>query len=348
MDALAPPRGLAHADDAMEIDDHPFPSTQYIDAKPRLSYSRGLPSQPYPGQPPRWRPGPPCGDANSALIDRDMKAIEKNFDYLNISRNSFETAAKALSATKTDGWNKWKYDMRDGAQPVLPYMVIAPTNILKDLNFMTKNKFSLVVILRDKSMAHFPWTTTDAACANLPGVDVLKAVVEHNSRFAQFELLEYNERRNKKSANWNSESWNARNGLQKIISILVNHRISAEEERVKQQINAEGDNEPTERFLITCASGNHWSPIVVAAYIMAVFDMSSVDAGKFILQYRLSCNDLDISSKLEAWEQLLKAAGDVTASGTSIEDQQNRQKFKRAPDSDLDQFHGREALAPFI
>ncbi|KAL9032099.1 MAG: hypothetical protein Q9214_008109, partial [Letrouitia sp. 1 TL-2023] len=88
--------------------------------------------------------------------------------------------------------------------------------------------------------------------------------------------------------------------------------MAEEEEEEEEDVLLPG------KVLVFCETGNDRSAAVVAAYILAMFDMDIVKAIQIVQAQRFCASFNDAMRKLlETWEEMLKARRDVMGVGSA-------------------------------
>lgn len=285
------------------------------------AYSRRPPSPPYITIPltPRFE---------GSLESYTIKPSDKNINAIQLTKDQYAVVTGGEPQPATDWVAGWSYEMRRTAQPVLDYLYLGPTSMVRDHSFHQKNNISMVAVVRDARMSGTPLLTVEKAAAAC-GFEQYYIDIENI-----YHLIK---------------------SLPEIIYNLNMHMIKM------------NDQSPPRRghILVTCDTGNDRSAAVVAAYVMAVFGAGMHKTLQFMnIQRFCTTFDEEIKRMLWTWEDILRASADVAANRVTLQAAAWTQKPKRGVDdmmdvemdtgdgrvpveSDTERFVGRDTFVPF-
>ena len=179
-----------------------------------------------------------------------------------------------------DASTNWVYESRRQAQQVLDWVYLGPASVVRDKVFMEREGITMVLAARDKRFA----------AVSLPG---LKRALEGTG--VEVEGVEVGDARELVRV------------FDVVVGIINRHMLRIERERVEN----EGQGKPG-KVLVCCETGNDRSAAIVAAYLMAMFALDTVQAVQYMLLKRF-CVTLGDETKhmLQAYGDILRARGDV-------------------------------------
>ena len=186
----------------------------------------------------------------------------------------------------------WRYEWRRRAQQILPFLYLGPMASAKDKTFLSQEGITMLLAVR----------TTMSARANL--LDGSKVSKDLEISFHSLDV------------ETNSE-------LIKVFSdafCAINNHLCGEWRRLASMPAVPDSATPlvglhqpcTGKVLVYCESGNERSAVVVAAYLMAMYDLTVVQAVQLIQSQRF-CASFEDSMKhlLSAYQDTLTARRDV-------------------------------------
>ncbi|MCJ1316804.1 hypothetical protein MMC15_002125 [Xylographa vitiligo] len=194
--------------------------------------------------------------------------------------------------TSVDSMLNWRYEERRMAQKILPFLYLGPLSIARDVDFLEREKITMIMAVRNTQAARANLLHSKAALSL--GIESCTIDVAGNQ-----ELIA---------------------AFPRAIAVINTHLSHTYEEQ--EQRNAElwsrGHAPQTSlpgRVLVFCETGNERSATVVAAYIMAMFSMDLVPAIQLV-QARRFCVSFDDSLRflLQSYEAILRAKRDVAKS----------------------------------
>ncbi|XWX01291.1 hypothetical protein V2A60_009317 [Cordyceps javanica] len=322
------------ADHIMQYADFVAPQSSNRGATPTAPFSRHLPSS--TPEMPALSTSDDRGDPEALTL----KPCDAYIDAIQLTKQQLDivTCGKAQNPIHYTG--NWEYKYRQNTHRILDYMYIGPTSAISHLN-LKSDQFTLILLLRHTRSQTLTLQSVDRACQACPG---LESHVEYST-----------------------DLWDLTRKFREIIQTLNTHMLAVHARAGTDAATAGGHAVPTGKILVTCDTGNDWSAAVVAAYIMAVFGVSRPQAVQFVSAQRFSCTfDDDVKARLDTWEGLLEAAGDVAehrAATQHMQQPENSKHGKRAIDDstsadvemeddgvcigDEARFEDRKAFAPF-
>ena len=224
-----------------------------------------------------------------------------------------------------DRATRWVYEARRAAQPVLDFVWLGPASAARDRAFVERERFTLVLAVRDARFAAANAAAPAAArfasgggVGGVAGGDVLERVL----------------RRAVEGLSWEVEVG--------VVDVGEAGDMVAAFDRAAAAINAHllavcrARREPAGKVLVCCETGNHRSAAVVAAYLMAMYALDTVQAAQFLLLQRF-CVDLDddVKHMLQSYGDILRARRDVAAAAAAAaakEEEEEEEEAKGAAD----------------
>ncbi|KJZ74549.1 hypothetical protein HIM_06145 [Hirsutella minnesotensis 3608] len=213
----------------------------------------------------------PGGEAATKLVP--------SFDYIDssqLSRHDFDIITRQRVQTVRDRTEGWLYENRRRAQPILDFLYLGPTSIIRDHDFLLRESITMILIARDARMATARLFSVDNAAATL-GIAAHYVDIEPS------------------------------NGLVRAYAEatrLINHHLLA----VHHAQAARQGHEQIGKVLVACETGNSRSAAVVIAYIMAMYGKNVVPIIQFTQRQRFCCSlDSEIKRSLQTWEDLMRA-----------------------------------------
>ncbi|KOS20357.1 hypothetical protein ESCO_005317 [Escovopsis weberi] len=320
-------------------------------------YSYGTPSQPFVHIPAMTRSSSAIGHAldlvptthfvhGGELTPADMSII---------TRDKIQRPADRAS--------EWSYEQRRQAQPILDYVYLGPTSVIRDHKFLGKEGITKVVVVRDVRLANQKMASVENAKTELE-IDAAYFDVESSQQFVSL----------------------FPKAIREINSHILDahHRQVRETEKGEKEDEHEYENENEHegrvsfdspgyrhgKVLVTCETGNDRSAAIVAAYIMSMFQKSMVATLHFIGMQRFCLGlEEDLKLALLAWEDIVKAQSSVARHALSVPPFQKRLSsrvdskrrhedlVRDVADDDMDEyeaaadgerFRGRATFIPFV
>ncbi|KAL7910505.1 hypothetical protein GGI35DRAFT_448976 [Trichoderma velutinum] len=170
-----------------------------------------------------------------------------------------------------DRSSRWRYEQRRDAQRILDFLFLGPTSIIRDHQFLKREAFTMLVVVRDSR-----------APLNLASVNAASAELEIPFRYVDV------------NANHLVPAFH------EIVSVVNNHLLTVH--------NTTGGI-IRGKLLVTCDTGNMLSPSLVVAYIMFMFGQELMEAVQFVSVQRFCANfDDEAKGALLTWQGLNKAS----------------------------------------
>lgn len=280
-------------------------------------------SQPYdlrPAEPPRLIVPPP---SMQYVNNRPFVAIAgvASYDYQGeFGDPNFLQMLASRGCDLGHRMLEWRYEERRKAQAILPYLYLGPSSAAQDKDFLTTHGITLLFAVRHSD------TLQARLVTSLKKAEVLAldtAVVVSSTALEMMKQLP---------------------GAIKTINDHLQHRSQDHDQR------RNGNNGEASlingKALIFCENGIDRSPIIVIGYLMAMYNLNTVEAIQAVQSQRF-CIAIDDSMKqmLLDFEGILKAKRDVMANdraynsfnGGNIAHSQPIRSHKRSLD-DVDEY----------
>ncbi|CAJ2514144.1 Uu.00g022630.m01.CDS01 [Anthostomella pinea] len=326
----------------------------YFDPTPNMDafadpYRRPMPTAPYSARPPSppsiLIPTPALLNANEPIkvvpnfTNTDPLALSPD-DLAIITQNGQVQIAHDSAAN-------WTYASRRTAQPILDFLYLGPSTVVRDRDWLRDNGITLLVAARDAQMAGLRLMVVDKVAEELGIQAEYVDVSGHPDLIRAFPTA-----------------------VQKIndhmLRIYRDQATSAANVDVQDgQMVINKANFRRGKVLIFCETGNERSAGLVAAYLMSVFGLSLVEACQFI-HFKRFCASLD-----ESMKQLLRSYEDILVAKRTVHQYQILSKSVSAPTSskrgfeetveeddsemggmnaasDADRFSERKPFTPFV
>ncbi len=185
--------------------------------------------------------------------------------------------------------HSWQYEMRRTAQPILPFLWLGPSSIAKDSIFVKRHDITLMVAVRRSRAVHARPTFLDPSTfASSADLATMTFDFEGPQDFLRTVRL--------------------------AVRAINNHLESTS---VDQPVG-EGPLNMRGKALIFCESGNDRSPVLVAAYLMIVFGITTISA-IHVIQSQRFCITLsdEMKNMLLDLEQIIVAERQVSSSNNT-------------------------------
>ena len=216
----------------------------------------------------------------------------------------------------------WNYNMRRGAQQILPCIYLGPSSVLKDLDFLSETGFTLLLAVRSKQSALARLVSGEIPAKKL-GIEADYIDVTDSQ-----ELIHVFPRAIRR----------------------MNDHLSSDEP------GKEG-TWPPKKIFVFCESGNERSAMVVIAYVMVMFNLDLVCATNMVQQRRFSISMEEKSRQLMMnFESIIVAMRDVEDTRrtlsvprpTNISKKRSHSDFHddSGNDDDMDIDESEDSLAP--
>lgn len=177
----------------------------------------------------------------------------------------------------------WKYEDRRKAQPILDFLYLGPLAVARDHEFLREQGITMLLAVRDASMSHLRLIAVEKAAAELNLQSEYVDVASLNQLIHDFPS---------------------------IIARINDHLLRVYKSQLQAVNDAGNVAIDTSTFrrgkvLVFCETGNERSAVVVAAYMMAIYDVDMVNAVQFVSAQRF-CATFD-----EEMKYLLRSFGDI-------------------------------------
>jgi serine/threonine/tyrosine-interacting protein len=203
---------------------------------------------------------------------------------------------------------EWKYESRRQAQSILPFIYLGPSSAARDINFLREQGITMLLVIRDTTTATSGLLSGQKAAREL-GIVSQSIDVQGNQ-----ELIR---------------------AFPRAINVINNHLVQAYrtlKDTIRQPSSL--DTPPAwGKVLVWCESGNERSATVVAAYIMAMYNLDLVGAIQYIQTQRF-CVAFDdgLKNLLFSYQQLLEARSCIPETKGHLKQTQIAVREKRSRD----------------
>ena len=238
----------------------------------------------------------------------------------------------------------WIYEYRRKFQPILPFLYLGPFTSAKDVAALTKEGMTMLLVIRD---------TRSAMCGFLSGKKTAEKLgIQHTAVDVDgnAQLINY--------------------GFPKATRIINGHLVMKYKELPQRQSLSDELSKTCGKVLVFCESGNERSAAVVAAYIMAMYEVNVITAIQY-LQTQRFCIAFDdgLKNLLLNYQQILEARRGVLGAQRSSSqtvnqlptvlsnavtkrriddvDKDDYDMFGMDDPDDVARFENRSAFAPF-
>ena len=182
---------------------------------------------------------------------------------------------------------EWTYETRRSSQAILPFLYLGPFTTAKDVDFITKNGITMLLVIRDSRSA-LSGLLSGKKVAEQLGIQHAAVDVGGSAQLIQY-------------------------GFPSVIRIINNHLLAKYQECAPPGPLPHGPpfeaKPPTwGKVLIFCESGNERSAAAVASYLMAMYQVDMVSAVQYVQTQRfcIALND-ELKHLLFNFQQLLEA-----------------------------------------
>ncbi|KAI5291056.1 hypothetical protein KEM55_008437, partial [Ascosphaera atra] len=185
--------------------------------------------------------------------------------------------------------NSWQYEDRRAAQQITPYLYLGPVAAAKDADFLAREGITLLLAVRSRDGgAHPQFVNGDRAAAAL-GIQSRYIEVDNEQ-----ELISI---------------------FQIVIRQVNDHVCRCAFHRTKNSLS----EEPLRKVLVFCESGNGRSAAIVAAYLMAMYQIDAEKAISNVVTRRMSTAlDEPTRRALQAFDDIITATRSVTRASGQI------------------------------
>ncbi|KAI1345554.1 phosphatases II [Xylaria sp. FL0043] len=315
------------------------------------SYHRALvkPTAPYT----KRAPSPPPLLVPWTSWAEPMKVLPRydNVDPLSLSKEDLAAITQnGLEQVAQDSAANWTYESRRVAQPVLDFLYLGPSSVVRNRQWLRDEGITMILGARDSRMADL----------NIMAFDKLAQEMSIEARYV--DVSGYQE---------------LIRAFPSAVRMINDHMLRIYREQAVETSHTNVQNgtmavNPATfkrgKVLVFCETGNDRSASVVSAYLMAVLGMSTVEVCQFV-NYKRFCVSMeeDLKHTLRAYEDILRAQRTVhqyeLASDRALIPKIAKRGIDETVDddgddgmtgmhqyqsSDRDRFLGRDNFAPFI
>ncbi|KAI0435907.1 phosphatases II [Xylaria telfairii] len=249
-----------------------------------------------------------------------------------------------------DSAHHWTYQSRRRAQPILDYLYLGPSTVVRDRQWLREQGITMIVAVRDVRQASLNLMAFDELAQEL-GIE--SQYVDVSSDYELIHLFPTAVRR------------------------INDHMLRVYREQAVHTSDVKVDNDAMViskanfrrgKVLVFCETGNDRSAGMVGAYLMAVLGMDAITALQFINHKRFCvCVREGLKRALSAYEDILLAQRTVHRHELDSGSTRVQKRAKRGIDdtmdddgddgmtgmdthqsSDRDRFLGRADLTPFV
>ncbi|KAI1109191.1 protein-tyrosine phosphatase-like protein [Nemania sp. NC0429] len=254
----------------------------------------------------------------------------------------------------------WAYESRRVAQPILDFLYLGPSNVIRNRPWLREEGITMVLAIRDARQASMNLMAVDKLAHDLGieahSIDVsgsheltrafpstIRIINDHMLRIYRGQAVE-NSNLKPNAGHAQVEGRGAETGTMAIAEASFRRG----------------------KVLVFCETGNNRSAAIVCAYLMAVLGMPAVEACQFVTYKRLcACMDEDLKHTLVAYGDILLAQR--TVHHHELEEALSPKRTKRGigeivdadgdqlmadidphRSSDQDRFVGRVPFTPFV
>ncbi|TAQ91029.1 hypothetical protein B7494_g642 [Chlorociboria aeruginascens] len=151
----------------------------------------------------------------------------------------------------------WKYELRRKAQQVLSFLYLGPSSAARDVDALKSEGITMLLVIRNTMTAQARMLSGNKPAKEL-GIEAATVDVAGNP-----ELIA---------------------AFPQAIKAINNHLISNFQEQISRGVDIASASPG--KILVFCESGNERSAVVVAAYIMAMYDLDLIGTIQFIQAQR--------------------------------------------------------------
>ena len=223
--------------------------------------------------------------------DLEFVEVVKRFESSRQASAGFLKAVTYGNFKAKDHVTEWSYEDRRLAQEILPFLYLGPVTVARNREWLAKQGISMVIAVRDQRSAHTKLLSP-------------KAPIEMGLQVINVDVL----------------------SSQQLIAAFpraiesINLHLS--ERYQQQQIelgNASSEAQLPGKVLVFCETGNDRSATLAAAYIMAMYSVTMVQAVQIIQSQRFCiAADDNLKWTLSAYQDILEAKRQVAGSEDGV------------------------------
>ncbi|KAK0643257.1 protein-tyrosine phosphatase-like protein [Cercophora newfieldiana] len=273
---------------------------------------------PYSARP----PSPPQIHVPSYGSDIGDLKILPSFKGVNagqLTQNEISIITQDKAQIASDQSCGWQYEQRRVAQRILDFLWLGPTSSTRDLGFLQKEGITMILGCRD-SQYQLGFASIQKSADKLGIEAKFVDLVDGKAGFV--------------------------NAFRAATSVINSHLLDIYRRQAvahgpdTASVAIDSQNFRRGKVLVCCESGNDRSAAIVAAYIMAIFNVDCIRAMQFVGLQRF-CASFDDETKfvLRAYEDTLKAVEDVRNQNAALQTAAQpapAQRTKRRIDDTMD------------
>jgi serine/threonine/tyrosine-interacting protein len=260
-----------------------MPKTVNPDFVPAAPYAQNR----FP-EPPRLAIPPPVLDyiSGQPVLGSFQAQQARTHDYGSSEYGNtvfLQVLRSSCNMTFNHGMLSWQYSMRRTAQPILPFLLLGPSTVARDVNYVRETGITMLISVRSAVAARLTPRYMDASTFDsAAGLDTITLDLD-----TPFDLI---------------------TRLPQTIKAMNDHLEGTcinDMPGKAAKING--------KILVFCESGNERSIALVAAYLMTLFGLDVVGAMQIIQSQRFCIAPEDgMKNMLITFEDVLKAKKQVT------------------------------------
>lgn len=259
-----------------------------------------VPAAPYSSRP----PSPPIihipAISSEGKTSLSIVPSFSNVDSRFLTKEDLDIISGGKTQVAFDKACEWKYEGRRAAHPILDFLLLGPIRLMRDETYIRNEGITMVLAVLDSRMA----ATFNAhkKRADALGIAADKVFVDSKvDVISKFETA---------------------------IRIINDHLLAIYRAQAVQVGTGIDDGQMAidrsadfrrGKVLVCCETGNDRSVIVCAAYLMAIYGLTHVQAIQFVTLQRFSVNfDDDSKLALLTYDDILNARRDVSRSARAL------------------------------
>ena len=281
--------------------------------------------------------------------DLDLMPSFEHVDPTQLTSADLAIITRQAAQVARNRATSWTYEQRREAQPILDFLYLGPTSVIRDHAFLAGEGITMVLVARDARNAGSRILSLERARDALGLAPCVLDIAGTQGMVRAFP-----------------------EAVRRINDhLLAVYHAQARERNQQGQLRMGGEAEFRRgKVLVACESGNDRSAGIVAAYIMAMFGKTMVPTIQFTSLQRFCCSfDEEVKRTLQTWEDILKARhavgldrGPAGQNGASVPGRAKRGVddmmdvdedaatgcSQSWPADDLERFTDRASFAPFM
>lgn len=259
-----------------------------------------VPAAPYSSRP----PSPPIIHIPSISTEgKNSLSIVPSFSDVDsrlLTKEDLDIISGGKTQVAFDTANDWRYEGRRSAHPILDFLSLGPVSLIRDETYIKNEGITMVLAVLDSRMS--ATFKAHQKRADALGIKADKVFVSSKTDLiGKFETA---------------------------IRIINDHLLMVYRGQAVQVGAGMNDGQMAidrsaefkrGKVLLCCETGNDRSAIVCAAYLMAIFGLSHIQAIQFVSLQRFSVNfDDESKMSLLSYDDILNARRDVSRSRTDL------------------------------